>query len=64
MRVMDIMPDIHKETSPSADETLDPNVYEDKLSDEQESLLKSWLNDKDDEGDPWVNKVLDPDQRK
>jgi hypothetical protein len=64
LRVKDILPDAHKEASPSADETLAPDVFEDQLSDEQESLLQSWLNDKDDEGDPWVNKILDPDKKK
>ncbi len=37
---------------------------ETQLSDEQEKLLKTWLDDKNHEDDPWVNKVLDPDQRK
>ena len=64
LRVMDILPDSQQDAFVGGDETLDPNAFEDPLSDEQETLLKSWLNDKDDEGDPWVNKILDPDQRK
>jgi hypothetical protein len=34
---MDILVDIHKETSPSVDETLGPNVFEDRFCDEQEA---------------------------
>jgi hypothetical protein len=37
---------------------------ETQLSDEQEKLLKTWLDDKNHEDDPWVGKMLDPDQRK
>jgi hypothetical protein len=37
---------------------------ETQLGDEQEKLLKTWLDDKNHEDDPWVGKMLDPDQRK
>jgi uncharacterized membrane protein len=64
LRVTDILPNVKHDDSTSGDETLESNNFEDQLSDEQESLLRSWLDDKDDEADPWVNKMLDPDQRK
>jgi hypothetical protein len=64
LRVKDILPDFQKDISVNGDEVLDPNAFEDSLSTEQEALLKSWLDDKNDEDDPWVNKILDSDQRK
>jgi hypothetical protein len=64
LRVKDILPEFQKDASVIGDEALDPNTFEDSLNNEQEALLKSWLDDQNDDDDPWVNKILDSDQRK
>jgi hypothetical protein len=64
LRVKDILPGYKEKDHESEEGSFDANSFEISLNDEQESLLKSLLNDKEDEGDPWVNKMLDPDQRK
>ena len=32
------------------------------INGEQKKLLESWLNDKNHEDDPWVRRILDPEQ--
>ena len=58
------MPRTDQSVLGSEKETFDSNAFETQLSDEEEALMKSWFDNNDNEDDPWVNKMLDPDQRK
>jgi hypothetical protein len=64
IRVKDNISGYNGDALDSEEGAFAPNAFETPLNDEQESLLKSWLDDKEDDGDHWVNKMLDPDQRK
>jgi hypothetical protein len=64
LRVIDILPDSQRDAVIGEDNTMESEKFETEFSDEQDDLLKSWMDDQDDEEDTWVNKMLDPDQRK
>jgi len=59
-----LSPGVKQDVAESGKPTIDPIVLENELDDDEEALLKSWLDDKNNEDDPWVSKMLDPDQRK
>jgi hypothetical protein len=64
LKVKDILPTTDEDDHAGGGKTFDATSFEARLNDEEEALMKSWLENKDDEEDPWVNKMLDPDQRK
>jgi hypothetical protein len=64
LRVMDILPDSQRNIYVGEDDNSEPDAFEDQFKNEHETLLKSWMDDQDDEEDSWVNKMLDPDQQK
>ena len=63
-RRMDILARTDQEATARGKEIFDTGAFEGQLSDEEEALMESWLDDKDNQDDPWVNKMLNPDQRK
>jgi hypothetical protein len=64
LRVKDILPASTQDIHAGEKESFDDTPLENHFNDEDEALMKSWLEDRDNEDDPWVNKMLDPNQRK